>query len=72
MRMARGGKDRPLVVLQDLQPSGHVRRVIVPDLRDKLKIGAQEGRTKLGDKLFHRVTLIAKALAPEIAVAPAR
>ena len=34
------------------------------------EIGAQERRAKLGDKFFPRVTFIAKALTPEIAVKP--
>lgn len=49
LRVTRGGEDRPLVVLEGLQPSGDVRGVVVPDLRDKLKIGTQESRAQLGD-----------------------
>jgi hypothetical protein len=72
LRVAGCGEYRPLVVLQSFQPSGDIGRVVVPDLRDKLKVGAQESRAKLGNKLLHRIALIAKPLSLKIPVKAAR
>ena len=46
--------------------------VVLTRLLRQSKIGRQKRRTKFGDKLFHRVAFIAKALAPEAAVQPRR
>jgi hypothetical protein len=42
--------------------------VIVANLRRQVEIGGQEGRAKLGDRLFHGIAGIAISLAPEIPV----
>jgi hypothetical protein len=38
----RRAEDRPLVVLQDLQPVGDIGSVILADFRREIEIGAQE------------------------------
>lgn len=66
LRMGRGGKNRPFVVLQGLQPSGDVGGVVIPDLRRQFQIGTEKRRAEFGNKLLHRVPCIAEALAAEI------
>jgi len=42
--------------------------MIVAELWRQIQIGRQKSGTKLCDKLFHGITLIAKTLTPKIAV----
>ena len=64
----RGGEDRPLVFLHDRQPMSEILRVIGARFVGDLKIGTEEGGAQLGDKLLHRIGLIAKAFS-KLAVA---
>src|ERR1700722_855413 len=68
LRVGRGAKDRPLVVLQDLDPRRDISGVIVANLRRQIEVGGKKGGAKLGDQLFHRVALVAETLPPEIPV----
>ena len=40
--------------------------------RRQVEVGGEESRTKLGNKLLHRVTFITPALAAEFAIKPRR
>jgi hypothetical protein len=62
------GEDRPLVVLEDLEPACDVRSVILARLKREFEIGAEKRTAKLGNKLFARVAFITPALATEIAI----
>ena len=42
--------------------------MVLPHLGCQGEIGAQKRSAQLSDEFFHRITCIAKALAPEIAV----
>src|SRR5437016_5843022 len=48
LRMRRRAEDRPLVVLQDLQPPCDISRVILADFRGQVEIGAEEGAAQFG------------------------
>ena len=63
LRVAGGGEDRALVVLQDLQPRRDVSGVVVAGFRGDAKIGAEERRADFRDKLFHGVACIGETLA---------
>jgi hypothetical protein len=51
-----------------LNPRRDVGSMILSHLRRQVEIGGKKRGTKLGDKLFHRVTFVAKTLAAKIAV----
>ena len=68
LRVGSGGEDHALVGPESRDPAGNIGRVVVPDLRDKLKVGAQEGRADLRRQFLHRIRLIAEALLPEVAI----
>ena len=67
LRVGGGLKDRPLVVLQDLEPGRNIGGVVVPDVRGNAKVSAQERRAELGDQFFPGIPLIANMLAPKVA-----
>ena len=67
LRMRGGGKDRPLVFLQHLQPALNVGGMIGARLRRQPEIGAKKRRAQFGNQLFPRIAFIAPALAPEFA-----
>lgn len=71
LRVAGGGEDRVLVILQDFKPVRDVGGVIIPRFEGKAEIGAQEGGAQLGDEFLDRVGLAAKALAAIIRSFPA-
>jgi hypothetical protein len=66
--MTGGGDNRPLVVLQNLEPGPDISRVILAGLRRQIQVCRQEGRTKLGNKLLHGIALVAPTFAPEVPV----
>jgi hypothetical protein len=68
LRMGCSGEDRPLIVFHHLNPRCYIRPVIPAKLRRQIKVGGQKRGAKLGDKFFHGVAFVAKALATEIAV----
>ena len=68
LRMGCRGEDRPLVIFEHLDPRFYIRPVIPAKLRRQIKVGGQKRGAKLGDKFFHGVAFVAKALATEIAV----
>src|ERR1700730_13219607 len=49
--MGGGGKNRALVVFQDLDPGRDIGGMILPNLGRQFKVGGEEGGAKLGDKL---------------------
>jgi len=49
LRLAGGGEDRPLVVLQDLQPRRDIGGVVVAGFRRDAKIGAEKRRADFRD-----------------------
>jgi predicted GNAT superfamily acetyltransferase len=49
LRMAGGGEDRPLIVLQDLQPRRDIGGVVVAGFRRDAKIGAEKRRANFSD-----------------------
>jgi hypothetical protein len=53
LRMAGGGEDRPLVVLQDFELGRDIGGVVVARLRRDPKIGTQEGCADFRDELLH-------------------
>src|SRR5216683_336669 len=62
-------EDCPRVVAQHLEPRAHIGSVIQPWRVSDAKIGAQERRTELGNKLFHGIGVVAEAI-DEIALQP--
>ena len=64
--MGCGAEDGALVVLQNLEPVLDIGRMIGARLRRQGKIGAQEGRAKLGDQFFAGIAFIAPFPAPEL------
>src|SRR3954454_22122797 len=66
--MGRGGEDRSLVALQDLDPVRDVARVIRARLQGQAKVGGEERGSQFGHQLLADVSLIAPALAPEAPV----
>ena len=68
LRVGGSGEDRPLVVFQGFQPGRDIGGVFLAGRGRQLKIGADERRAQLGDKLLHRIAFIAPPLAPEIPV----
>src|ERR1700737_435470 len=64
-----GGEGRFLVFLHDGKPGGEILRVIGAVLVGDLQIRTEEGSAQLGDKLFHRIGVIAEALS-KLPVAP--
>ena len=70
LRMGCGGKNRPLVVLQDLEPRPDIGGVILARLRRQVEIGGKKRAAQLGNEFLHRVAFIAPALAPEVTVKP--
>ena len=63
LRVAGGGENRPLVVLQDLQPRRDIGGVVVAGFRRDAKIGAEKRRADFGNKLLHRIARIGETLA---------
>jgi hypothetical protein len=68
LRMRRGGENRAVVAFHRLDPMIDIRGVIVAKLGRQFEVGAKKCGAKFGDKLFHRVTFVAKPLAPEFTV----
>src|SRR5437016_4342722 len=67
----RSREDCPRVIAQHLEPRVHIGSVIQPWRIGDAKVGAQKRRTKLGNKLFHRICVVTEAI-DEIAVQPRR
>jgi hypothetical protein len=63
LRLGGGGKDRALVLLEDLKPVSQVRGMVVPRLRGQAQIRTQEGGSELGDQFFDCVCVIAETLS---------
>lgn len=63
VRSARGGEDRLAVALQDAQPVADIVGVVGAWFSRDSKIATQERSAKLGNHFFHRIGIIAKALA---------
>src|SRR4051812_932856 len=61
-------EDGALVVSEDRQPAGEVRRVVVAHLGGDAEIGAEERRAELRHQFLRRIPFIAPALAPELPV----
>jgi hypothetical protein len=57
-------ENRALVAFQHLEPVVYVGGVIVAKPGRQFEVGAQEGCAKLGNKLLHGVTFVAKSFAP--------
>src|SRR3546814_9677949 len=72
LRVGGGLEDGPLVVLQDLEPGGHIGGMIRADLWRDTEVGAEKSRADLGDQLLAGVAFVAPPLAPQIAVEPGR
>jgi len=72
LRVGGGGEDCAVVVLQDLQPEGDVRSVIVTDFRREFEIGAQERASQFGNEFLVGIAGVAPALAPEFTVKAGR
>jgi len=66
--MGCSGENCTLVIFEHFDPRFYIRRVIVTKLRRQIEVGGQKRGAKLGDKFFHRVAFVAKALATEITV----
>jgi hypothetical protein len=49
LRVAGGGEDRALVVLQDLKPRRDISGVVVAGFRRDAKIGAEKRRANFSD-----------------------
>ncbi len=58
LRMGSGLEDRAVVVLENLEPSGYVGRVILLDFRSEFEVGASEGGSQFGDEFLAGVTFI--------------
>ena len=63
-----GGEDRPLVVLEHLQPGLDIAGVVVANFGRDLQVGTKESRSQFGDQFFHCVAFIAPAFAAEFPV----
>ncbi len=70
--MRRRGEDRATVTFQYLEPVIEIGGMVAARLGRQFQIGTEERRAKFGDKLFHRVTFIAPALASQAAVKAGR
>lgn len=68
LRMGGGGKDRPLVLFQDLQPTLNIGRVIGAHLWSQFQIGTKECRAQLGDQLLARIAFIAPFLSAKFTI----
>jgi len=66
--MGCSGDNCTLVIFEHLDPRFYIRSMILAKLRRQIKVGGQKCGAKLGDKFFHGVAFVAKALATEIAV----
>jgi hypothetical protein len=67
-RLRSGGENRLLVGLHHGQPVFEILRVIGAGFIADAEIGTQECGSEFGDKFFHRIGVIAEALA-ELAIA---
>src|ERR1035437_2882793 len=68
LRMGCSGENCTLVTFEHLNPRCYIRPVIRAKRRRQIKVGGHKRGAKLGDKFFHGVAFVAKALATEIAV----
>jgi len=64
LRMGSGGKDRPLVLSQDLEPTLNIGGMIAAQLGCQLKIGAKKCCAKFCNKLLAGVAFITPTLPP--------
>ena len=60
-RLRRGGKDRALVGLKDIQPMRQVLRMVSARFNRDCKLRAKESCSKLGNEFFHRVGFATKS-----------
>ena len=60
---ARSGEDRLAVGFEDAEPVTDIFGMIGARLGGDTKIAAEERRAKLGNHLFHRIGIVAKAFA---------
>ena len=70
--MRGGGKDRPLVAAQDIEPGPDISGVIVPIFERQTEIGTRESCAQLGDKLFLGIADVPETLLLEAAIKPRR
>ena len=68
LRMGGCGKDRPFVLLQDLQPALNIGRMIRAHLWGQFQIGTKKCCTKFGNKLLAGIAFIAPFLAPKFTI----
>ena len=57
LRLAGGGENRPIVILQDLQPVGDVTGVVFTRLERQVQIRADEGGAQLGYQFLDGISL---------------
>jgi len=68
LRVGCGLNDGALVVLEDFEPGGDVRRVVVSNFRRQLQFGAEESGPQLGYQLLPGIAFVAPGLAAEVAL----
>lgn len=66
LRMGGGGENGALVVAQHVEPRRNIGGVVGARLGGDPEVGAEEGRTDLGDQFLGGGAGIAPALSPEI------
>ena len=60
LRVGCGAENRPLVLIQNLEPARQIGGVVVPDLRCDPEVSTQESGSQLGNQFFSSIRMTAK------------